>query len=215
MGKQQDSEASILSKLIDQQIANDAKEFAKRKEYQLTHNRDPKILVLGSGDSGKTTLLKQMQILFGKGFSNRERREYKQLMTQFIISAIMNLIDASSGLRPSNAEHVRTIKRMDDADHVITAAEASAVFQLWNDPAIQAAFVDHVGVHESAKYFLPQVQEMTADTYQLTDADVLQLRVQTTNVTEHIFRIQHSRFRFYDVGGQRGLRKQWGKIWLI
>lgn len=58
------------SQLIDKELLQAKRELEKHKE-------DPRVLILGSGDSGKTTLLKQLKIKFS-GFSDDDRGFYKK-----------------------------------------------------------------------------------------------------------------------------------------
>lgn len=53
-----------------------------------------KILVLGPGDSGKSTILKQMRIIHGTNYSLDERRKYKPLIIHNIVDSIIRLVDA-------------------------------------------------------------------------------------------------------------------------
>lgn len=55
------------SKLIDRQLARD----------KLVFRRTVKVLLLGSGESGKSTFLKQMRIINGKDFDDGELRQYR------------------------------------------------------------------------------------------------------------------------------------------
>lgn len=48
--------------------------------------------ILGAGESGKSTIAKQMQILHNSGFSQQERLDYVSTITHNILSALRVLI---------------------------------------------------------------------------------------------------------------------------
>ena len=64
----------------------------ERKQLQKTN--PAKLLILGPGDSGKTTVLKQMKILHGKGFQENERKEYLKRIWENIIDSLSALISS-------------------------------------------------------------------------------------------------------------------------
>jgi energy-coupling factor transporter ATP-binding protein EcfA2 len=51
-----------------------------------------KLLLLGAGESGKSTLLKQLRILYGKGFSPEERAALRGVIHANTITCIQMLI---------------------------------------------------------------------------------------------------------------------------
>ena len=54
------------------------------------------ILILGCGEAGKSTFIKQMQILHAEGLGNNKTRlQKKPLIAANIVSAIFTLIDMS------------------------------------------------------------------------------------------------------------------------
>jgi energy-coupling factor transporter ATP-binding protein EcfA2 len=59
-----DQTSKAISKNIDKYLAD------QKKEYQTTH----RLLLLGAGESGKSTIVKQMRILHVNGFDEREKR---------------------------------------------------------------------------------------------------------------------------------------------
>lgn len=52
-----------------------------------TQARQVKILLLGAGESGKSTILKQMRILYSEGFRLDERKEVRQVIFSNMIVA--------------------------------------------------------------------------------------------------------------------------------
>ena len=77
-GTKQDKERSYQ---IDKQIDEDAKRL----------RRECKILLLGSGESGKSTIVKQMKLIYQNGYSRDE-------MMLFRLTIHKNIIDSAQGL---------------------------------------------------------------------------------------------------------------------
>ncbi|CAK5278944.1 unnamed protein product [Mycena citricolor] len=69
------------SDLIDRQIALDSKRYKK----------ECKILLLGSGESGKSTIVKQMKIIHQEGFDERERREFRAIVYRNVLDSVRTL----------------------------------------------------------------------------------------------------------------------------
>lgn len=71
------------SKRIDRELA------AYKRKFQATQ----KIVLLGAGESGKSTFLKQMQIIHGEGFSQEEKIQYRTQIYENILRGIVGLIN--------------------------------------------------------------------------------------------------------------------------
>lgn len=52
----------------------------------------------GTGESGKSTFIKQMRIIHGSGYNDNDRRDFIQLVFQNILTSMQNLIRAMSTL---------------------------------------------------------------------------------------------------------------------
>ncbi|KAF9794804.1 hypothetical protein SFRURICE_017494, partial [Spodoptera frugiperda] len=73
------------------------KQLQKDKQlYRATH----RLLLLGAGESGKSTIVKQMRILHVNGFSDKERREKIEDIKKNIRDAILTITGAMSTLTP-------------------------------------------------------------------------------------------------------------------
>lgn len=60
----------------------------------------------GTGESGKSTFLKQMRIIHGRGYSEEDRRSFTRLVYQNIFTAMQAMIQAMSTLQiPYKYEH--------------------------------------------------------------------------------------------------------------
>lgn len=65
------------------------------------------MLLLGTGESGKSTFIKQMRIIHGSGYSDEDRRSFVKLVYQNIFMAMNSMIRAMETLKiqyrdPSN-----------------------------------------------------------------------------------------------------------------
>ena len=77
--------------------------------------------------------------------------------------------------------------------------------------APQAVYARRNGfqLNDSAQYFLSDVGRLCGPDYVPSDQDVLRTRVKTTGIVKIEFVIKKTRFRMFDVGGQRSERKKW------
>lgn len=130
-------EALSRSKHIDQLLSKD-KQLYKRTQ---------KILLLGSGESGKSTFLKQMKIIHGEGFTKEHIVEYQQTIYMNVVKGMKVLVDAcvKLGIPFSNQVSVSCAERVYDfngreLDESAFLEYADSVQVLWQDSGIITAF---------------------------------------------------------------------------
>jgi len=176
-----------------------------------------KLLLLGAGESGKSTLFKQMTTIYGRGFSENERKnKYKKICIDNVMTCIRALLRASERFTPPTARAQTALKALDEVkeedDSVLLTAElARAITVIWQDPGIQATYAKRSAyqLNDSCKYFLDKVEQLADEEYVPSEEDVMRSRVRTTGIVQKEFVIQNNRFHMYDVGGQRNERKKW------
>jgi hypothetical protein len=57
------------------------------------------VLCLGTGESGKSTFIKQMRIIHGSGYSDEDKRAFIKLVYQNIYMAMNSMIRAMEALK--------------------------------------------------------------------------------------------------------------------
>lgn len=78
-----------INQEIERQIKKDKRD--QRKEL--------KLLLLGTGESGKSTFIKQMRIIHGSGYSDEDKRSFIKLVFQNIYMAMNSMIRAMEALK--------------------------------------------------------------------------------------------------------------------
>ena len=79
-----------------------SKELDERNESDFYKEQSKiKLLFLGAGESGKSTIFKQMKIIFGVGFSLHERERVANLVSKNLIESTQNLLEAMAGMKLS------------------------------------------------------------------------------------------------------------------
>ncbi|XP_050951295.1 guanine nucleotide-binding protein subunit alpha-11-like [Labeo rohita] len=196
-------------------INNEIKRIlAEQKKRQ---RKEIKVLLLGTGESGKTTFIKQMQIIHGSGYSDDERRSYAKLVFQNIFQAMNAMTDAMKTLRIpySNPQNEIYAQWFEDLDiHQITELQRSyveAIRHLWTDKGFKMCYSRRreYQLLDSTKYFIDNLDRIAGQGYVPSHQDVLQVRFPTTGIKDHCFHLEKMTLRIVDVGGQRGQRKKW------
>lgn len=170
-----------------------------------------KLLLLGAGDSGKSTLFKQMKSIYGPGFTERERRSYVSSIHNNVILSIKTLtLQSSSFGTIHNQDAKQAITELKE-DTVLDEAMAVHIKNMWADPVIQETFQHRstFQLSDSTQYYFGRLDDLVRPGYVPTQQDVLRSRVPTTGIIENSFEIDGNIFRMWDVGGQRSERKKW------
>ncbi|EFA06419.2 G protein alpha s subunit-like Protein [Tribolium castaneum] len=194
---------------IDKQIAKDKEEF----------NKTLRLLLLGAGESGKSTIIKQMQLIHVDKFSDTVRKQRRDDIRDNLADAIVSILGAMPKITPpvrlDNERHETMAKWVldnatkQDFDYPSQFYEFTKI--LWKDTGVQATFErsNEYQLVDSAKYFLEKIDEIARDDYMPTDQDIIRCRVLTTGIYELSFQVKEINFQIIDVGGQRDERRKW------
>ena len=105
---------------------------------------------LGSGESGKSTIVKQMKIIHKKGFSRDELIQYRQIIYRNLLESAHNIILAMRKIgvdcvTPENramTERILDYEVLSSPTFYFSEEMAKAIFELWRDPIIPT-IMDH------------------------------------------------------------------------
>lgn len=199
----------------DQEITKMLKKDKKEKKNEI------KLLLLGAGESGKSTIFKQMQIIHKDGFNPRDCLQFKNIIYANIFQSMRVLLNAAQQLgiplRPENREASARIMTYTDAQiiqnimDIMSPKTGEAIAALWADPGIQECFSQRnkFQLNDSAEYYFNNIERICQPSYIPSQQDVLRSRVKTVGITEEEFEIEGHKFRMFDVGGQRTERRKW------
>ncbi|KAM9844582.1 guanine nucleotide binding protein (G protein), alpha activating activity polypeptide, olfactory type 2 isoform 1-T1 [Aulostomus maculatus] len=207
--KEAEKEAKKVSKNIDRAL----KEL--KREYKQTH----RLLLLGAGESGKSTIVKQMRILHVNGFNAEEKKQKIQDIRKNVKDAIVTIVSAMSTLIPPvplanpedqfRIEYIKSIAPLSDFDYSQEFFDHAK--KLWDDEGVKACFErsNEYQLIDCAQYFLDRIDSVRQSDYTPTDQDLLRCRVLTSGIFETRFQVDKVNFHMFDVGGQRDERRKW------
>ncbi|KAG2389190.1 hypothetical protein C9374_014590 [Naegleria lovaniensis] len=211
------TESTQQAREKDKKIADDLKRTV------LQQNKEIKLLLLGSGESGKSTLFKQLKIIHLNGFSEHEVESYVPLVRGNVITNMLRLIEATSKLQikldnEENTQIAEKIKAL-DPNLFVAAKEFDnpnsqlglGIKKLWNDKGIRSAYErrNEFQLYDCAEFFFENIDRVSAMNYDPTYEDIIKCRVKTTGIVECSYEMDGLKFRLVDVGGQRNERKKW------
>jgi len=188
-----------------------AKEANKIEEKQ---KQIIKMLLLGAGESGKSTIFKQMKVINKNGYSEKERKEFTGIVYSNVISSMKSLMDAYDKLEVDMPPDLTALN-----DKFNEAAESEKLdpgmgvdlLTMWNHESCKAMFMrrNEFQLNDSTQYYFGDIERLCSDGYIPTEQDVLRSRVRTTGIVQSDFTIKGIQFSMFDVGGQRNERRKW------
>jgi len=205
------------AKASGKNYAEDLKDKLLQEELerqQAEEARVVKLLVLGTGESGKSTVFKQMKILYSVpdppskyimicranlfGNANAVFDGMERLGISFSSDAAKASAKILKDVPPDgNPENIDELK-----GHLSTT---------WGDSGVKEA-IDRAAeyqLNDSTIYFWERAEELCKPDYMPSEQDVLRARVRTTGIVQHNFQIKDKKYTMFDVGGQRNERRKW------
>ncbi|KAJ3366570.1 hypothetical protein HDU91_001791 [Kappamyces sp. JEL0680] len=171
------------------------------------YKEEPKLLILGSSDSGKSTLLKQLKILHGGGFGQNEKNSSKRAIQTSLIDCIVGLIysDEKESSEMGNRAQQKYIPLADfhaawfSGESEITPEAREMLISAWTDSWVREQFDKQAANYPDTimHQFVP------------SNEDILNLRTVTQSVSDTIFTVQKKNVHFIDVSGLKHHRSSW------
>lgn len=193
----------IANNNINKTLKNDGKELKKTI----------KILLLGTGDCGKSTFAKQLSIINGN-LNQQQLKNYAPVLRDNALSGAQTVIEYvrnwEINLAPELTAHMDAIM---DASELVPEVAKQIRFMA-DHPSIQDVLKNRgdemvlQGGRAGVEYYFSNIERFATD-FVPTIEDVLKARRKTTGVIETSFEIDSHPFTIVDVGGQRSERKKW------
>ncbi|CAF0794081.1 unnamed protein product [Rotaria sordida] len=175
----------------------------------------------GNAEAGKSTFLKQMKLIHGQGFKEDEKRRLIPFIYRQILSVVRCICRAMKMLHirfenERNEEYARVLSSStyDDAEDSISTLSprmVEAIRYIWSDEGVKTCYGRRreYRLPDSAKYFLDDIDRISAQNFTPNEDDILRVRIPTTGIVQEDFEFSHVRLRIVDVGGQKTERRKW------
>ncbi|GAA35388.1 guanine nucleotide binding protein (G protein) alpha stimulating activity polypeptide [Clonorchis sinensis] len=194
-----------------------------------------RIILIGTGESGKSTFVKQMKLLssHNQTFTDKYREKFIPEIQRNLVQSLASILAYMDQEHISFASNQQTLtdaknrifelkEKIDRAPDTITQYAASSDPQindefydtcrtLWADMAVKETQMrgNEFQLIDCAQHFLDKIDEIRDPSYKPTDEDVLQSRTKTLGIHTESIVFNNVNFELVDVGGQREQRAKW------
>jgi len=199
------------------------------RQDQSRDRRMIKLLFLGAGGSGKSTLFKQLRYIYGDGLKEEHRRGYTKNIYNNIVVGIKTLLEGNLEIAEDDEVEYKEldqkvpVKLCDEQtkklileiaeEDTLSPQTVEVIKKAWADPGLQMTWERRslLQLQESLAYFVQNIDRISEPNYVPSKDDVLNVRAVTTGIVEEDMTIENRLFHIVDVGGQRSERRKWMK----
>jgi guanine nucleotide-binding protein subunit alpha len=173
------------------------------------------VLLLGAGESGKSTFFRQIKLNYLSGFDEDERISFKEIIWGNILTSICILIEVTQMEDQVLWEEVQYLMDIEPEELLKEGVNQLLVNFLENkDVKNSMKNSNQFYFLDSAPYFFENIERILTEDYVPTDQDLLYTRIKTTGISEVHYTVEEGsnlevHFKFVDVGGQRSERRKW------
>ncbi|CEF61844.1 Guanine nucleotide binding protein (G-protein), alpha subunit family and G protein alpha subunit, helical insertion domain and P-loop containing nucleoside triphosphate hydrolase domain-containing protein [Strongyloides ratti] len=203
-------------KVEDEKIAVHKTIEADIKIEKQKERKRLKILLLGSGDSGKSTIAKQMRIIHSNGFNDTEALNYSFMIKQNIITSLhyyaLEIFNRNIEVNDNEVElfnrfvHKHILINDEDDENQVKIIN---LFMSYNCFKEISESNKRFYYPDNTDYLFNNIKRILAPGYLPTSQDIIQVRAATTGVHELRFEFKNFTIRLIDVGGQKTERRKW------
>jgi len=185
---------------------------------QNKHQEDKiiKLLLLGAGESGKSTIFKQMKKMYGTPPTDEEMVRVTSYVRENCINFMKSLADAAVEFGYASVlteEQQETVAELSDTSNPeeLTPDLANRLRALWDTQCYQDTFKrrNEFQIIESHTTFINKIDQIADRNYTADFNDMLLVRIKTSGIRNEALTIDRQTFHIYDVGGQKNERRKW------
>jgi len=184
-----------------------------------------RLMLLGAGESGKTTLLRQMRQNYGQPYTEMELRDAAPHIIRNLVEA-MRTLAVYSELLAEQGENTSVKKENEEIRNRVATLQENEKFtqelyqdfkKLWNDESIRRTYdLNHrFQLIDTADYLFENMHRYCQPNYLPTFDDLTHSRNRTAGLNDIKFTMKDKsgriteQYEIYDVGGQRNERRKW------
>jgi len=172
-----------------------------------------KLLLLGPGESGKSTIFNQLKIIRQGHLENEELESKKLVVLNNLLNSIQSLIKGAHKLNIPilNEDLANTFLEIKSQN---VAYYVNDINTIWEDAGIRQAYSckSQFQIIDQAKYFMDNAKRICEPDFIPTEEDIIHCRAKTAAIVELEISSGNNidaTLRIIDVGGQRNERKKW------
>uniref|UniRef100_A0A6B2L8W7 Uncharacterized protein n=1 Tax=Arcella intermedia TaxID=1963864 RepID=A0A6B2L8W7_9EUKA len=183
------------------------------RKYRKELDKEIKLLLLGAGDSGKSTIFKQMKVIHLEGFTIEERKNFRLAVIGNLINTMQCVIRAASSVKVSleytnekASENILHLSGLND----LTGDIRQDIVKVASDKSLKKVLRQtEIQLPDAAPHFIKHAERIMSEDFIPTVDDILRTRIKTMGISEISFKIEGNNFKLVDVGGQRSERRKW------